>query len=209
VNNMQYNMQHEKDKHSEGMKLVASLTSKGDRSSFVKEVMKMPEGENILDCIQCGLCAGSCPTRFAMDYSPMQIIKMVHLGMREKVLSSSTIWICSTCYTCYTRCPRAINITTLMMSLRNLAIEENFVDKNGIKPKFHRSFFEIVNKYGRLHEPELFTKILKKSDLKSLFHNAALGWRLWRRGKLQIRAPKIEQGTDLFNILERTSEEGS
>jgi len=206
---MQHDMQHEKDNHSERMKLVASLTSKRARQDFVKEVMKMPGGENILDCIQCGLCAGSCPTRFAMDYSPMQIIKMVHLGMREKVLSSSTIWICSTCYICYTRCPRAINFTTLMMSLRNLAIEENFVDKNGIKPKFHRSFFEIVNKYGRLHEPELFTRILKKSDLKSLFHNAALGWRLWRRGKLQIRAPKIEQNNDLFSILERTSKEGS
>ncbi len=202
-------MQHEKDKHSEGMKLVASLTPRRDRSSFVREVMEMRGGENILDCIQCGLCAGSCPTRFAMDYSPMQIIKMVHMGMREKVLSSSTIWICSTCYTCYTRCPRAINLPALMMSLRNVAIQENFVDKNAVKPKFHRSFFEIVNKYGRMHEPELFTKILKKSDLKSLFHNAALGWRLWRKGKLRIRAPKIEQSNDLVNILERTSEEGS
>jgi heterodisulfide reductase subunit C len=191
------------------MRLVASLTSKRARSSFVKEVMKMRGGENILDCIQCGLCAGSCPTRFAMDYSPMQIIKMVHLGMREKVLSSSTIWICSTCYTCYTRCPRAINLTTLMMSLRKLAIQENLVAKSGIKPKFHRSFFEIVNKYGRLHEPELLSRLLKKSDLKGLFHNAALGWRLWRKGKLQIRAPRIEQSADLFKILERTSEEGS
>lgn len=202
-------MQHEKDKHSEGMKLVASLTSKRARSSFVKEVMKMRGGENILDCIQCGLCAGSCPTRFAMDYSPMQIIKMMHLGMREKVLSSSTIWICSTCYTCYTRCPRVINIPTLMTSLRNLAMQENFVDKNGVKPKFHKSFFEIVNKYGRMHEPELLIRILKKSDLRNLFHNAALGWRLWRRGKLQIRAPKIEQSTDLLNILEKTNEEVS
>ncbi|MFQ6065441.1 MAG: 4Fe-4S dicluster domain-containing protein [Candidatus Bathyarchaeia archaeon] len=202
-------MQRERAKHSEEMRLVASLTSKRDRSFFVKEVMKMPGGENILDCIQCGMCAGSCPTRFAMDYSPMQIIKMVHLGMRERVLSSSTIWICSTCYTCYTRCPRAINLTTIMTSLKNLAMRENFVDKNGVKPKFHRSFFEIVNKYGRMHEPELFTRILKKSDLRSLFHNAALGWRLWRKGKLQIRAPKIEQSTDLLNILERTSEEES
>jgi heterodisulfide reductase subunit C len=202
-------MQHEKEEHSAGMRLVASLTSKRARSSFVKEVMKMRGGENILDCIQCGLCAGSCPTRFAMDYSPMQIIKMVHLGMREKVLSSSTIWICSTCYTCYTRCPRAINLTTLMMSLRKLAIQENLVAKSGIKPKFHRSFFEIVNKYGRLHEPELLSRLLKKSDLKGLFHNAALGWRLWRKGKLQIRAPRIEQSADLFKILERTSEEGS
>jgi len=199
-------MQHEKDKRSEGMKLVASLTSKKAKSDFVREVMKMPGGENILDCIQCGLCAGSCASRFAMDYSPMQLIKMMHLGMKEKVLSSSTIWACTSCYTCSTRCPRAINITSLMMSLRNLAIQENPVAKTGVKPKFHKSFFEIVNKYGRLHEPELLIKLLKKTDLKSLFHNAALGLRLWRKGKLQIRAPKIEQTTDLSNILEKTSE---
>jgi heterodisulfide reductase subunit C len=198
-------MQPEKDEHSEGMKLVASLTTKRSRQDFVKEVMKMPGGENILDCIQCGLCAGSCPTRFAMDYSPMQIIKMTHLGMREKVLSSSTIWICSTCYTCYTRCPRDINIPTFMMSLKNLAIQENTVDKTEVKPKFHKSFFEIVNKYGRLHEPALLTRILEKSDLRSLFHNASLGWRLFRKGKMRILPAKIEQTADLLNILEKTS----
>jgi heterodisulfide reductase subunit C len=201
-------MEHEKkDEGSKGMKLVASLTSKNAKPEFVKEVMKMRGGENILDCIQCGLCAGSCPTRFAMDYSSMQIIKMIQLGMKEKVLTSSTIWVCSTCYTCATRCPRAIDITTLMMSLRNLAMEENFVDKNKIKPKFYRFFFEIVNKYGRMHEPELLTRIMNKSDVKGLLHNASLGWRLWRRGKLQIQAPKIEQTRDLFSILEKTEEE--
>ena len=80
---MQHNMQNEQDEYSKGMNLVASLTTKRARRDFVKEIMKVPGGENILDCIQCGVCNGSCPTRFAMDYSPMQIIKMIHLGMRE------------------------------------------------------------------------------------------------------------------------------
>lgn len=205
---MQHNMRHEKEKNHEGMKLVASLTSRRERQDFVKEVMKLPGGENILDCIQCGLCSGSCASRYAMDYSPMQMIKMVHMGMREKVLSSSTIWACSTCYTCYARCPRAINITSLMMSLRNLAIQENLA-KNKIKPKFHRSFFEIVNKYGRLHEPALFTKILKKTDLRSLFHNADLVLRLFRKGKMRLLPQKIEKTSDLHSILEKTEEGGS
>ncbi len=190
------------------MKLVASLTTKASRRDFAKETKALPGGENILDCIQCGLCAGSCPTRFAMDYSPMQIIKMMHLGLKEQVLSSSTIWICSTCHTCVTRCPRAVDLPMLMMSLRNLSMREDFVDKNGIKPKFHRSFFEVVNKYGRLHEPSLFAKILKKTDLKALFHNATLGWRLLKRGKLRIRPEKINQTTDLSNMLDKTKEGG-
>lgn len=205
---MQPNMQSEKGKPSERMTLVASLTTKRTRRDFIKEVEKMPGGENILDCIQCGLCAGSCSSRFAMDYSPMQMIKMVHLGMREKVLSSSTIWACSTCYTCYTRCPRAVNITSLMMSLRNLALKENLA-KSEIKPKFHKSFFEIVNKYGRLHEATLFTRILKKSDLRGLFHNAAFGLRLWRKGKLRIMPQKIDETVELSKILEKISKEES
>ncbi len=202
-------MHSEREKPDSDMKLVASLTSKRRRQDFLKEVAKMDGGENILDCIQCGLCAGSCPTRFAMDYSPMQIIKMIHLGMKDEVLSASTIWVCSTCFTCETRCPRAIDITTLMMSLRAHALKENYVNVSSIKPKFYRFFFEIVNKYGRLHEPELLAKILKKSDLTSLFHNATLGLRLLRKGKLQIRAPRIEQITDLSKILENVDVEES
>jgi len=190
------------------MKLVASITSKVTRQDFIKEVMQMQGGENILDCIQCGLCAGSCPTRFAMDYSPMQIIKMIHLGMRDKVLSSSTIWICSSCYTCATRCPRGIDITDLMMSLRNLAIQENAVAENETKLKFHKSFLEIVNKYGRLYEPELYIKILKKSDFRSLFKSAALGLRLWRKQKLSLRIPRIKETKDLANMFEKIGKEG-
>lgn len=196
-----------KDEHGREMKLVASITSKMTRQDFIKEVMQMRGGENILDCIQCGLCAGSCPTRFAMDYSPMQIIKMIHLGMRDKVLSSSTIWICSSCYTCATRCPRDINITELMMSLRSLAIRERMVAENETKLKFHKSFLEIISKYGRLFEPELYIKILKKSDLRSLYNSAALGLRLWRKGKLSLRPPKIEQTRDIMSMFEKARKE--
>ncbi len=206
---MQSSTQHENEEQNEARRLVASLTAKKTRRDFVKEVMKMDAGENILDCIQCGLCAGTCPTRFAMDYSPMQLIKMIHLGMREKVLSSSTIWICSSCYSCYSRCPRNINITSLMTSLKNLAMEENIVNKAKIKPKFHKSFFEVVNKYGRLHEAALLTKILKKTDIKNLFHNANLALRLFRKGKLRIRPAKIEKTADLARLLEKTNEEES
>ena len=185
------------------MKLVASLTSESARQDFVKEVAKMQGGKNILDCIQCGACSGSCPTRFAMDYSPMHIIRMIHMGMKDKVLSSSTIVVCSTCYTCATRCPRVIDITTLMMSLRNQAMEKGYVSENKIKPKFHRSFFDIVNKYGRLHEPELLTRIIEKTNIKELLHAASLGWRLMKKGRLQLRAPKITKNVDLQNMLEK------
>ena len=145
---------------------------------------------------------------FAMDYSPMQIIKMINLGMKEKVLSSSTIWVCSACYTCATRCPRNVNFTTLMMSLRNKAIRENLV-KNGTNAKFHEYFFDVVNKYGRTHELELLYNLMDKTDINGFFHNARMGLRLLRKGKLSIRAPKIEQTPWVSKILEKTEDKGA
>ena len=174
------------------------------RRDFIKEVMKMPGGERILDCIQCGTCSGGCPTMFAMDYSPMQIIKMINVGMKEKVLSSSTIWVCSLCYSCASRCPRKVDFPTLIMSLRNKTIRENLV-KDRAKSNFHKYFFEIVNKYGRLHEPELLAKLLDMTNFGSLLHNARLVLRLFKKGKLHLRAPKIETSW-VCSILEKTDQ---
>ena len=142
---------------------------------------------------------------FAMDYSPMQIIKMINLGMKEKVLSSSTIWSCSSCYTCATRCPRNVNFTTLVMSLRSKAIRENLV-KDRAKSDFHKYFFEIVNKYGKMHEPELLIKFVDMTNFDSIVHTARLGFRLLKRGKMHMRAPKIEQTSWVGSILEKTEQ---
>lgn len=199
-------MQSKQNSIASQAKTVTVEIPKKDRREFIQEVMKLPGGQNVLECIQCGLCAGSCPTRFVMDYSPIQIVKMITLGMREEVLSSSTIWECTACHTCATRCPREIDFTTLMMSFRNLSMKENLA-KSKAKPKFHKSFFEVVNKYGRLHEPSLLTKTMNKSDPKGLMHNASLALRLVRKGKIRLRPKKIEHTADLKRLLQKTEGE--
>lgn len=199
-------MLHEKDSSMGEPKNDQPTMHEESRKEFLKEIIKMPGGEKILECIQCGSCAGGCPTRFAMDYSPMQIIKMINLGMKKEVLSSATLWVCSSCYTCATRCPRDVNFTTLVMSLRNKAIQENMVE-NPTSLKFHRYFFEVIKKNGRLHESELFMKVLDKTDFGSLRSNVNLGMRMLRKGKLQLRGSKIEQVSWLESILEKTSTE--
>ena len=188
------------------VKVVTAAAPKKGRLDFIQEVEKLPGGDKVLECIQCGVCAGSCPTRFAMDYSPTQILKMINLGMREQVLSSSTIWECTSCHTCAARCPRGIEITTLMMSLKNLSLKANLAQSK-TKPKFHKSFFEVINKYGRLSETVLMTKTMKKSDPKAIMHNASLGLRMARKGKIRLRPEKIEHTADLENMLKKTTGE--
>lgn len=186
-----------------------AITSQMMDKTFLANVMKMKGGQNILDCIQCGICAGSCHAAWAMDFTPMQIIRMLHLGMKEMALSSSTIWICASCYTCATRCPRGIDIPLLMSGLKNIAIREKIPAKIKMKPKFHKSFAEIVQKYGRIHEPELFLKISNKTDIPALIKNAALGWMLLRKGKLKLKAPKVNQKVQWSSLFENVAKEGS
>jgi len=180
------------------------ITAQAIDPLFTEKVKKMRGGENILDCIQCGVCAGSCHARFAMDYSPMQIIKMVQLGMRQPVLESSTIWICASCYSCATRCPRGIDIPALMSGLKNIAMANNVPCAIETKPKFHKTFVEILRKYGRMHEPQLQMKLINKTNPKELFRNASLGLRLWRKGKIKLQPPKLENSASIATIFENT-----
>lgn len=174
---------------------------------FIEEIKKIPGGDKILDCIQCGVCAGSCHARFAMDYSPMQILKMAHLGLKQEVLSSSTIWTCASCYTCASRCPRGLNIPAIMSGFKNMAMKNNVPAPIALKPKFHKAFSEIVGKYGRMHEPELQMKLLNKTSPSELLHNASLGLRMFRKGKLKLKPSKLSQSTHFSKIVRNVLKE--
>ena len=183
------------------------ITAQITDSKFIEEIKKMPGGDKILDCIQCGVCAGSCHARFAMDYSPMQILKMAHLGLKQDVLSSSTIWICASCYTCASRCPRGLNIPAIMSGFKNMAMKNNVPAPIALKPKFHKAFAEIVGKYGRMHESELKMKLMNKASPSELLKNAALGMRMLRKGKLKLRPSKLNAETHFAEIYKNASKE--
>ncbi len=95
---------------------------------FKYDVAAEPGGENIQLCFACGLCTAGCPvSEIDPNYNPRKIIRMVLLGMRERVLSSDFIWLCSLCYTCYAHCPQNVKFTDVMSALRAMAVREGYV----------------------------------------------------------------------------------
>lgn len=82
--------------------------------------------EKIRACINCGTCTGSCPSGRRTAYRTRSAIRKALTG-DESVLEDIDIWLCSTCYYCYERCPRDIPVTDLIIKLRNIAVEEGYI----------------------------------------------------------------------------------
>jgi heterodisulfide reductase subunit C len=57
-----------------------------------------------------------------MDLLPNQMIRYVQLGLEEELMASKTIWLCASCFQCFARCPRGIDISKIMDALRQMAI---------------------------------------------------------------------------------------
>ena len=76
-------------------------------------------------CYACGICVGDCPAaRFSDDFNPRQIFLKVCLGIEEGLTGvDSPIWKCTTCYTCYERCPAGVKPLDVIIALRNLSFE--------------------------------------------------------------------------------------
>jgi heterodisulfide reductase subunit D len=99
-------------------------------TQFGQEVT--PDLSVLNTCIQCGTCSASCPTAYAMDYTPRQLWKLIQLGLKDEVVNSRTFWLCTTCKACTVRCPRGIDLTQTMLMLKEYAVREALKVPEGI-----------------------------------------------------------------------------
>ena len=86
------------------------------------------ESKIISSCIQCGMCAGSCPNGEFMKYTPRKIVNLVNNGMIDELISSPDILFCVSCYNCMTKCPRNIKLTQVLLPAVKEKVLENLQD---------------------------------------------------------------------------------
>ncbi len=95
-----------------------------------EEIIKDHALKAIGACIQCGTCSGGCPSGRRTALRTRNIIRKALLNMDE-VLKDKDIWLCTTCYTCFERCPRSVPITDIIIKIRNLAVRKgNFLESH-------------------------------------------------------------------------------
>lgn len=155
---------------------------------------------SVSSCFFCRKCSGGCPLTFAMDILPHHVIRLALLGQEEQVLDSETIWVCSACQTCTTRCPNGIDIAGVMDWLKETAVKRGRTIPDDEVMTFHRFFMKsILASSGRVSETQLlrrytFYKMRRKLDLTELKQNINLGWKLWKRNRVRLKGPPALQG---------------
>jgi heterodisulfide reductase subunit C len=168
-------------------------------TAFTQQVKRV-SGENFDRCYQCFTCTLGCPVSPEMDYHPDQIIRMVQLGLKERVLNSSAIWLCLGCETCVARCPNEIDILRVMDTLREIALDERIKGKERIIPAFHRAFLYPIKVLGKQYELGLILYVMLKT--RDFFGNLGLGIRMILKRKLPFipsRTEGAKQVKEIFN----------
>jgi heterodisulfide reductase subunit C len=171
------------------------------RRSFLAEIERIPGGDRLRRCIQCGTCSGSCPVSYAMDVQPRQLVALFRAGDLGSILRSRTIWICSSCYACTVRCPAGIKITDLIYGLKRMAIEKRMRARGLPIPALSRLFVRQVKRWGRNQELKLVRGYLLRMAPWRLPGLLPIGWRLLRAGRLPWRTQRIRGIGGLRRII--------
>ena len=173
---------------------------------FLKRVEE-ESGIKVSACFQCGKCSNGCPVSFAMDYLPYQVVRFVHLGAKDRLVNSKTIWVCASCQTCLTRCPNEIDIPRLMDYLKETvcAGEGSITEKK--TALFHQQFLKSVKAHGRVFEGGLMNGYLIRSGgafkPNEAITNAKLGLKMLLKGRLKMFPHRIKGKKEVRAMFKR------
>ena len=126
------------------------------RGNFLKEVIhNVEQGDKVQMCIQCGVCAGSFPMGSHWEHTPQKIFMMIQANQREALLSNESMWMCTSCYNCITRCPSKVPVSHIMHGLASYAMRLNLVPQTQPTARFSRLFWNNLSSNGRVNELKL------------------------------------------------------
>ena len=98
-----------------------SNTSLCHNSDFFKILNHNEKGDNVTDCLTCGICVSRCSWYDGEGGpNPRQMARMAQLGLDDLLAQNTMIWDCMLCNHCTTACPMGINMGDIVRKARNL-----------------------------------------------------------------------------------------
>lgn len=161
-------------------------------------------------CYQCLRCSNSCPVAAFMDIKPHQVVRLVQLGQKERLLECSSVWVCLSCEMCSTYCPNEIDVAGLMNYVKNSIVASHQKPAEVEIAMFHEIFLEVLHKYGRMNDLQL----MQRFKWKTLLHgqlppygevkkDLELAAALHRRGRLKLTPERSRAAGEIRALLEK------
>jgi heterodisulfide reductase subunit C len=94
------------------------------------EVLEFKEIKALLNvCYQCGTCVSSCAAGLVNPQKNLRklIQHLINAADESELGKDDLFWLCTSCYQCEDRCPEGIPLTTLLIRLRNMAVERGLI----------------------------------------------------------------------------------
>jgi ferredoxin len=102
-----------------------------------------PEG-----CFNCGNCTAICPLTSDEHPFPRSTIRMLQMGMRDRLMESADPWMCYYCGDCTRTCPKGAEPAETMMAARRWLTAQ--YDQSGLGAKLYTSeqaVFRLIARY--------------------------------------------------------------
>jgi len=95
------------------------------------ESRQFAKEQGLFACIQCGKCTGGCPMAIKTKLNPRSLIYRVLIaGNGFSLEGREELWDCTTCATCYSRCPKQVNPMEAIIAMRSAFVEKGRVHPN-------------------------------------------------------------------------------
>jgi len=187
------------------MQETIKLSHPGEQARQDLAKIEKEAGTSVNLCYQCGKCTAGCPAAFAMDYPPRQVIRLLQLNLLDEALDAGSIWVCASCETCSARCPRGVDIASLMDTLRREALQQGRLSDKKVAA-FNKAFLGSVKSFGKVCEAGLMLQYNLSTG--QFFKDMGLGLPMLKRGKLGMLPEKIKAREDMPKIFERAKKMG-
>jgi heterodisulfide reductase subunit C len=165
------------------------------------------KGAQLALCFQCQKCTSGCPIAATADIKPHELVRLVQLGERDEVLSSRMIWECTSCQTCVTRCPHAVDLPAMIDALRRLSRDAGKVSPDNTVPVFNDIFLGAVRQMGRVYELGLMAAF--KLRTRNLFQDVGKLPAMLRKRKLALRPAFVRGRSERARTFRRAERSGS
>jgi len=139
---------------------------------------ELVQKHKLLECIQCGMCTGSCPVARKANLNIRRYMREVAVGGKITVHPENELWSCTTCATCGLRCPKELTPYDFLIDIRSIAVEEGKIATT-LRDALE-SIFKNGNPWGRIRA--------KRSE--------------WTQG---LNVKHISQGTEILYFVGCTS----